>query len=680
MKSMQRKFGGLMKRSENQEDVQVVLTEFKTVNDSLERLAKDIREYRNSWEDALKLQYDAAEAFASIYKPIECHPAPEPGVQRSQPAETPQSYLQKCLGLQKLYSDLKDDLRQEIGMIDHKLVRPAEEARAALKGLHKTLKHRENMKLDYERYLSRAEHARKKEMRTAKEEANLATAESNLAQSQIDYQTADDQVKQTFPPVSAAVVQLLPYLMANIVMLQTTLVGQVYTVLDTYTKKYRFPNPAPGDREIVEAWQREFDAFRRELEQGISVIANGKAVKMSMDLPPEKQAGTVTGLGLRNRAGGLIDKRKGSGQLSGNGGGGGVQGLQRPMIASGRSDDQNQQPLAITYPGGHQGQEEDEQAEESTIFIVMAQKAQSGGVTPQRKIELFSGTYFGACTLGGIIACGPTHTSVTPLDLVKCRRQVDPKIYKSNLQAWSTIYRGEGLRGVFFGWAPTFIGYSFQGAGKYGAYEVFKYYYGEKLFPSSPKTIVYLGASATAEFIADIFLCPFEAIKVRMQTTLPPYASSLREGWSKVVAEEGYAGLYKGIYPLWARQIPYTMVKFATFESAVEMIYKSLNKPKESYTMLQQTGVSFLGGYIAGIGCAVVSHPADVMVSKLNADRKPGEAALGAVGRIYKNIGFAGLWNGLPVRIAMIGTLTAFQWLIYDSFKVYLGLPTTGGH
>lgn len=27
-----------------------------------------------------------------------------------------------------------------------------------------------------------------------------------------------------------------------------------------------------------------------------------------------------------------------------------------------------------------------------------------------------------------------------------------------------------------------------------------------------------------------------------------------------------------------------------------------------------------------------------------------------------------------------IGTLTAFQWLIYDSFKVSLGLPTTGGH
>ena len=26
--------------------------------------------------------------------------------------------------------------------------------------------------------------------------------------------------------------------------------------------------------------------------------------------------------------------------------------------------------------------------------------------------------------------------------------------------------------------------------------------------------------------------------------------------------------------------------------------------------------------------------------------------------RIYGNIGFSGLWNGLPVRIVMIGTLT----------------------
>jgi len=60
--------------------------------------------------------------------------------------------------------------------------------------------------------------------------------------------------------------------------------------------------------------------------------------------------------------------------------------------------------------------------------------------------------------------------------------------------------------------------------------------------------------------------------------------------------------LYKGLVPLWGRQIPYTMVKFATFEKTVEKIYGFLGKPKSSYNALQQTGVSFLGGYIAGIG------------------------------------------------------------------------------
>lgn len=47
------------------------------------------------------------------------------------------------------------------------------------------------------------------------------------------------------------------------------------------------------------------------------------------------------------------------------------------------------------------------------------------------------------------------------------------------------------------------------------------------------------------------------------------------------------------------------------------------------------------------------------MVSKLNANRGPGEAFGAAMGRIYKDIGFPGLWNGLPVRIVMIGTLVS---------------------
>ncbi|CCE62274.1 hypothetical protein TPHA_0C01180 [Tetrapisispora phaffii CBS 4417] len=307
-------------------------------------------------------------------------------------------------------------------------------------------------------------------------------------------------------------------------------------------------------------------------------------------------------------------------------------------------------------------------------------------ITSQKRnnIELYTNKFYATCTLGGIIACGPTHSSVTPLDLVKCRLQVDPTLYKSNLQGWKTIVSTEGgFSKVFTGVGATFIGYSLQGAGKYGGYEFFKHYYSTLSFVT-PEFVqnhsvwIYLGASATAEFLADIMLCPLEAIKVKQQTTMPPFCNNVFQGFSKIYTQEGLKAFYKGIVPLWFRQIPYTMVKFTSFEKIVEAIYAKLPVKKSELSPLQQISVSFTGGYLAGILCAIVSHPADVMVSKINNGRKATESMSQATNRIYKQIGFKGLWNGLPVRIVMIGTLTSFQWLIYDSFKAYVGLPTSG--
>ncbi|KAK4105398.1 mitochondrial carrier [Parathielavia hyrcaniae] len=317
-------------------------------------------------------------------------------------------------------------------------------------------------------------------------------------------------------------------------------------------------------------------------------------------------------------------------------------------------------------------------AEATKEFEAASQKAQAKA----GKMELYSGKYYAACTFGGMMACGLTHTAVTPLDLVKTRRQVDSKLYKSNFQGWGLIYRTEGLRGVFTGWSPTFFGYSAQGAFKYGWYEYFKKTYSDMAGPEAAykyKTALYLSASASAEFLADIALCPFEAIKVRMQATIPAQYTGTLDGFRKITAAEGVSGLYKGLYPLWGRQIPYTMMKFASFETIVEMMYARLPGRKSDYSKAAQTGVSFVGGYLAGILCAIVSHPADVMVSKLNAYRKPGEGFGTVTSRIYADIGFRGLWNGLPVRIVMIGTLTGLQWMIYDYFKIFMGFPTTGG-
>ncbi|CAG0898393.1 unnamed protein product, partial [Darwinula stevensoni] len=247
--------------------------------------------------------------------------------------------------------------------------------------------------------------------------------------------------------------------------------------------------------------------------------------------------------------------------------------------------------------------------------------------------EYGSTKYFALCGFGGILSCGSTHTALVPLDLVKCRIQVNPDKFKNITTGFRITYREDGFKGLGRGWAPTFFGYSLQGLGKFGLYEVFKVLYGNILGEENSflwRTSLYLAASASAEFFADIALAPMEACKVKM--------------------------------PLFSH--------FACFERTVEALYKYVvPKKRNECSKGEQLIVTFAAGYIAGIFCAIVSHPADTIVSKLNQDK--GSTAVD----VAKKLGMRGLWKGLFPRIIMIGTLTAAQWFIYDGVKVWLRLP-----
>jgi len=288
--------------------------------------------------------------------------------------------------------------------------------------------------------------------------------------------------------------------------------------------------------------------------------------------------------------------------------------------------------------------------------------------------EFGSQKYFALCAFGGVLSCGITHTAVTPLDLVKCRLQVDKEKYKSIGNGFKVTLAEGGAKGLVLGWAPTAIGYSAQGLCKFGFYEVFKKIYSDMIGEENTylyRTSLYLASSASAEFFADIALSPMEACKVRMQTSpVGTFPTTLRGAFPRIMKDEGINGFYKSLVPLWCRQIPYTMMKFACFERTVEAIYQYVvPKPRADCTKSEQLVVTFAAGYIAGVFCAVVSHPADTLVSYLN--KAPGSG----IGDAVKVLGFKGLWLGLVPRIIMIGTLTALQWFIYDGVKVALRLP-----
>jgi len=111
--------------------------------------------------------------------------------------------------------------------------------------------------------------------------------------------------------------------------------------------------------------------------------------------------------------------------------------------------------------------------------------------------------FYGKCVIGGILSCGLTHTAVVPLDVVKCKMQVYPEKYKGLIKGIKTVLAEEGAAGLRLGWLPTFIGYSMQGAFKFGLYEVFKDVYSNLAGQENAKNYkgaIWLAGSASAEF------------------------------------------------------------------------------------------------------------------------------------------------------------------------------------
>merc|ERR1711978_672883 len=81
----------------------------------------------------------------------------------------------------------------------------------------------------------------------------------------------------------------------------------------------------------------------------------------------------------------------------------------------------------------------------------------------QYSCEVRTPKFYALCAVEGALSCGITHTAVVPLDLVKCRLQVDPAKYGNLGQGFKITLAEDGTKGLAKGWAPTLIGYSAQG-------------------------------------------------------------------------------------------------------------------------------------------------------------------------------------------------------------------------
>jgi solute carrier family 25 phosphate transporter 3 len=290
----------------------------------------------------------------------------------------------------------------------------------------------------------------------------------------------------------------------------------------------------------------------------------------------------------------------------------------------------------------------------------------------------FDGTHYLKASFGGAVCCSVTHGGTTPIDVIKTRMQLEPAKYTSFIGTGKEIVAKEGAGALCTGMMPTFQGYFVQGWFKFGGVEICKTKFAMMMSERDAyknRDFITLGGSACAEFVADVFLCPYEACRIRAVSD-PTYADGMMNVGKKLVGENGVVnGLYSGFGPMLFKQIPYTMAKFAVQQKVAERMYAAMGTSPEKMSKSSVLCTSLASGVVAGVAAATISQPADGLLSKVNKKGAGGEGAMMTrLGRIAKETGFVKLCTqGLFARWIHVGLITAGQFAVVDACMMAVG-------
>lgn len=110
------------------------------------------------------------------------------------------------------------------------------------------------------------------------------------------------------------------------------------------------------------------------------------------------------------------------------------------------------------------------------------------------------------------------------------------------------------------------------------------------------------------------------------------------------------------------------MATFLVYEKAIQTAYSIVDKSE--LASMAVTGINLGAGLVSGLAAAVVSQPADTILSKINKEKaNNGESTTRRLVRIATGLGLRGAYTGMQARAIMVGGMTAVQFGIYGDIK-----------
>lgn len=168
--------------------------------------------------------------------------------------------------------------------------------------------------------------------------------------------------------------------------------------------------------------------------------------------------------------------------------------------------------------------------------------------------------------LSGITSGAIAIVAAQPTDVVKIKMQAKSAVkYKSSIEAYRTIYRSEGVAGLWKGLGPNVVRNSTVNAAELVCYDTIKDLLIKKL-GFQDNLICHFNSAFGAGFCATVVASPIDVVKTRIMNSTAGQYSGMIDCARKLVNESGFFAFYKGFTPSFMRLGTWNVCMFVTYE------------------------------------------------------------------------------------------------------------------
>lgn len=258
----------------------------------------------------------------------------------------------------------------------------------------------------------------------------------------------------------------------------------------------------------------------------------------------------------------------------------------------------------------------------------------------------------------GLIAGGVEATITYPTEYVKTQLQLQDgsptgKKFKGPIDCAVKTIRTQGVFALYRGLSALVIGTAAKAGVRFFTYDQIKTLLAdENGNVSGPRSMLAgLGAGMVE---ATLVVTPTETIKTKLihDANRPePRYKGLSHGVRTIVAEEGFGGIYRGLFPVMMRQGANQAVRFSTY-STLKQEFQKYSSPGQSIPWAVTFGI----GAIAGTVTVYSTMPLDVVKTKMQGlkAKELYKNSFHCGWKILTEEGVSAFWKGATPRLGRL--------------------------